>query len=257
MASSAGGETVYLSPHLDDAVLSCGGRIAAQVRAGRAVRVVTPFTADEPADGVSELAAGLHRLFRLRGGVVAARRAEDVEACRRLRALHEHWGEAEAVYRRRAGEFPYPDLERLFGAPRPADDELAERLAERLRGFDAASEVVCPLAIGGHVDHRLVRRAAEAARGPRLIYYEDYPYVERRPEELERAVGEGRLEPIAVSLAPAELEAKLAAIAAYRSQLRPLFGGRWRMARAVRRFARRRGGERLWRPAAGSAGAGR
>jgi hypothetical protein len=37
-------------------------------------------------------------------------------------------------------------------------------------------KLVCPLAIGGHVDHRLTRAAAEIINIP-LFYYAEYPYV--------------------------------------------------------------------------------
>ncbi|KAB2956573.1 MAG: PIG-L family deacetylase, partial [Thermoanaerobaculia bacterium] len=54
-------DLLVLSPHLDDAVLSCGGRIADEVARGRDVLVVTVFTADEPAEPPSRLAADLRR----------------------------------------------------------------------------------------------------------------------------------------------------------------------------------------------------
>ena len=37
--------------------------------------------------------------------------------------------------------------------------------------------LVATLGAGGHVDHRLVRLAAEAVHGAGLLYYEDYPYA--------------------------------------------------------------------------------
>jgi LmbE family N-acetylglucosaminyl deacetylase len=41
---------VYLSPHLDDAVLSCGGLIHRQVRAGQPPLVITLFSGQPAAD---------------------------------------------------------------------------------------------------------------------------------------------------------------------------------------------------------------
>ena len=41
---------VYLSPHLDDAVLSCGGLIHRQVVAGQRPLVVTIFAGTPPVD---------------------------------------------------------------------------------------------------------------------------------------------------------------------------------------------------------------
>lgn len=243
---------VYLSPHLDDAALSCGGQIAERVRAGETIWVVTVFTADETAGTVSDLAAGLHRLWRLPAPVVEARRREDRAACARLGAVPRHWNELEALYRPGAGGALYPDRESLFGSLDPADAGLQAAVAERIRRLPDSCEVLSPLAVGAHVDHVLVRRAAEAARGARLGYYEDYPYVAWNRGALEAALAGAEWVERTLPLSRAALRSKIRAIAAYTSQLRPLFGGRRRMAFRVRRFARRRGGERVWRRAGGA-----
>jgi hypothetical protein len=47
-------------------------------------------------------------------------------------------------------------------------------------------QLVCPLTLGNHVDHQLVRQAAERIGRP-LCYYADLPYGlknERLPENL-------------------------------------------------------------------------
>lgn len=50
---------LYISPHLDDAVLSVGGLIAAQLAAGDRVVIATVCTADPAIDGIfSPLAIG-------------------------------------------------------------------------------------------------------------------------------------------------------------------------------------------------------
>lgn len=251
MAAGAEPAAVYLSPHLDDVVLSCGGQVAERVRAGETVWVVTVFTADETAGTVSDFAAGLHRVWRLPAPVVEARRREDRAACARLGAVPRHWTELEAIYRprpRAAGSL-YPDRESLFGPVDSADAGLQAALAERIRQLPDSCEVLSPLAVGAHVDHVLVRRAAESALGARLGYYEDYPYVVWQREALAAALAGAEWVERTLPLSRAALESKVQAIAAYTSQLRPLFGGRWRMAFRVRSFARRRGGERVWRRA--------
>ena len=44
---------IYFSPHLDDAIFSCGGIIAHQVNEGKEVAVWTFFTSDPPADNLT------------------------------------------------------------------------------------------------------------------------------------------------------------------------------------------------------------
>src|SRR5690242_15250592 len=61
-----GYDHIYLSPHLDDAVLSCGGAIARHTSAGARVLVVTLCTAAPPPDGpLSRFAQNHHLMWGL------------------------------------------------------------------------------------------------------------------------------------------------------------------------------------------------
>jgi LmbE family N-acetylglucosaminyl deacetylase len=242
-------DVLYLSPHLDDAVLSCGGRIADEVARGERVLVVTLFTADEPAEPPSRLAADLRRWWRLPAGeVMAVRRREDEEALRRLGAGVLHLGLPEAPYRLSSAGVPfYAELGQLFGAP-AADDARAVGavLAERLRALPEAGRRVAPLAVGGHVDHRLVRAAAEADGAP-VRLYEEFPYAEWKWLALRRALGDPRAwRAEALALTTALFEARVRAILAYESQVPAMFRSEARLRKQLRRHLRRAGGERLW-----------
>jgi len=242
-------DAVYLSPHLDDAILSCGGRIARECAAGERIVVLTLFTADEPATPPSPFAATLARWWSLPPGeVMRARRREDLEACARLGCRPEHAGLVEAPYRLDpAGRPLYASLDALYGTLAEAEEPSVERLAARLAALDA-HRIVAPLGVGGHVDHRLVRRAAERAR-PDALFYEEFPYTEWKWRALDRALGrraDWRCE--AIELTDAELVARREAIECYRSQVPALFRTPARLAKQLRRAVRRAGGERLWRP---------
>lgn len=242
-------DVVYLSPHLDDAVLSCAGRMADERRRGLRVGIWTIFTADEPAEAPSEFAATLRRWWSLPAGeVMAARRREDREACARLDVRPCHGGWTEAPYRLDADGRPlYDSLARLFGAVEGADSGLETELAERFAAL-AGTRVVAPLGVGGHVDHALVRSAALRA-GVAAGFYEEFPYVEWKWGALRRALGrkaDWRSETL--PLGEEEVAARIAAISLYRSQVPALFRTEARLAKQVRRAIRRAGGERLWRP---------
>ena len=73
-------DQIYLSPHLDDAVLSCGGRISQQTARGEKVLVVTVCAGDPPPAPLSEFAQALHIRWALPFHPVAARRDEDEAA---------------------------------------------------------------------------------------------------------------------------------------------------------------------------------
>ncbi len=258
---------IYLSPHLDDVALSCGGQIAAATRAGAPVDIVTIFAGDEPGPGepaASALVAKIYDLWRLEAGaVMATRRREDLAACRELAATALHWQLQEAIHRRDStrGEALYPTLERLFGAVAPPEEELVAALARRFAALSSpgdATRVVAPLGVGGHVDHRIVRAAAERAFGAALEYYEEFPYIVWKLFALRRAGIHGRSwKARRQALTAADVAARVAAIACYASQVTPLFRTPERIGRLVRRHVRRAGGERLWRRRAGERDASR
>jgi LmbE family N-acetylglucosaminyl deacetylase len=148
---------LYLSPHLDDAALSCVARLSAERRRAKRSLVATLFS-----DGAS---------------AYALRRAEDEKAMARLGADALHCGFVDAPYRSsHYRSFAGITLD-LDPADRGLVDRLAERIAELVRRTGAA-RVHAPLAVGGHVDHRLVHEAAVRAVEPgRLWFYEDRPYA--------------------------------------------------------------------------------
>jgi len=247
-------DLVVLSPHLDDAVLSCGGRLAATAAAGGRARVVTVFAGDDPEKPANPLADELRGIWGFEPGrVVSSRRAEDVEACRRLAVEAEHWPLPEAIYRTGARNAPlYPTLQSLYGNPSPEDEATTARIGASLRELPAARLMLAPLGVGGHVDHQLVRAAAEAS-GLELAFYEEFPYSEWKWFAVTRALGKRRRwREEALPLGPQLVERKRDAILAYRSQVPAMFRTEGRLGKQLRRAARRAGGERIWRPAPGA-----
>lgn len=217
---------LYLSPHLDDAVLSCGGAIAAQRAAGEEVVVVTVCSGAPPA-GVapSKLAEELHALWGLDlRSVNRVRRGEDDVALNGLGAKSIQLDFLEAIYRLPS---TYDSYDALFGEV-AANDGLKKALAARLAPIldahpDAA--IYAPLSVGGHVDHRIVHEHARSLAERRTVcFYEEIPYV-LRAGELERCLAGagGKLWPKAIDISGVVAQ-KLRAITCYASQLHVLFG---------------------------------
>ncbi|KAA2265822.1 PIG-L family deacetylase [Solihabitans fulvus] len=174
---------IFVSPHLDDAVLSCGATIAKLTAASDDVRVVTVFTG-EPTT-LSPLAKAMHRMWGLAG--VRDRRNEDVQACSVVGADCEHLGFHEALYRvDPAGKPCYGRLRLLTGPVAAQDDAVLARIASTLTEvFERwpGAGIHGPAAVGDHVDHALTRQAVQLAlQRPlrpgdhRLQLYEDLPY---------------------------------------------------------------------------------
>ncbi len=255
-------DAIYLSPHLDDATLSCGGQIYRFTRSGQRVLVVT-FMTGAPEEGeLSAAAVELHGLWGFGpeqgvGPVLETRCREDEEACRTLGAEHLHAGLIDALYRRRPGSGAplYSTVKSIFRSPKPADEAQLEVVAKVVAELPEASRVCAPFGIGSHVDHVLVRRAAERVHGRDLEYYEDYPYAHSRKARW-KAFGwrsprgeDGRAfrwESRTWTLGHDAIEAKCRAVRRYSSQIGALFKDEDEMEHKVRVYARRVGGERVW-----------
>jgi LmbE family N-acetylglucosaminyl deacetylase len=215
---------VVLSPHLDDAVLSCAGRI------GPHATVVTMFAGvpgPDQAPSAWDRACGAESAREL----MLRRRGEDADAVGALGGRTRHLDFLELAYRARP----------------PQGRALLLAVLEEAAGAD---EVWFPAAVGGHLDHLILRevlaRATRELTACAMRMYADYPYVNhlvagarRRAGDPHRATSEVLtawarrwLEPPegapcvpgldAAHLDPATLAAKHSAVRAYASQFEAL-----------------------------------
>ena len=210
---------VYISPHLDDAVISCGGLIARQAACGETVAVLTVCAGDPPQGPLSDFARTLHMDWQVSESPVQSRRREDLAACKRLGATAVHLEIPDAIYRLSLSSQPlYPSFDDIFGPLHPAEDELVQELARSLNAHISPDDhLYGPLAFGAHVDHRLARLAAELLDRP-LLYYRDMPYGFRDsilPADLPLPAGKEHL----FVLTTSEINAWQEAALEYRSQI--------------------------------------
>ena len=255
---------LFLSPHLDDVVYSCGGMIHQQIQTGDSVVVVTMCAGDPPCNSVSPFARAIHNLWRSArpaspADMVAARREEDLRALESLGAQAVHLDIPDCIYRvHSANGWPlYTTWTALMGNINPSDSVLIRRVAAKLASLRRSvrgHRFYVPLAIGSHVDHQVGRRAAEVNGGIHA-YYEDFPYVDDAPDgwtERPPCSPHSRpLRPEIICLTPANLTARWEAMGCYASQVTSFWPNRRAMRKAVKRFTERTGGgasaERLWR----------
>ena len=174
-------DSLYVSPHGDDVLLSCAARLLSEVSRGLRVTVVTLFAA---AGGKAYFAAdaALDRLG------VRRLRLDLPEASRR----HGSYAAFEALT-----DHSHPDDAGFIGV---AADTLAD-LGHRSR----ARQIYVPLGVGGHVDHRLCNeaslRAFESGDGRNVFLYED------RPEAFVRGAVRMRLGHVGAQLPPGAVRA--------------------------------------------------
>lgn len=192
---------IFVSPHLDDAVLSCGQLL--ELHAGS---VVVTVMAGMPLGDLPLTIYDAHSGFTSGREAVFSRRQEDLRAGWVLDVEMAHL------------EF----LDGQYGVPVDAGAIVAA-----LEGWERDVWVI-PLGIG-HPDHEIVARCARAAArrmGSRVVAYEELPYRVIDPAGVGRAIASIEAEGWTVAedtltrdrAAGASKERKRAAVGCYRSQ---------------------------------------
>jgi LmbE family N-acetylglucosaminyl deacetylase len=252
----AAGPTIFLSPHYDVVVLSCGGLAARLAMEGHPPLMVTIFASEIVDEMVGDFAAWKHSRWGVATAdeVLDVRRAEDAAAAAVLGCPVRWLGLPDAIYR---GERYTTDSE-LFGALHEDEYALAAHLAEEVRQLPEwvpGTRVYVPLGAGNHVDHQLTFEVgrALAALGESVFAYEDCPYAIHTPDGVTRrleAVGDAVGEPVIVPIAKT-LDRRIGAIAEYKTQVPVIFRFTQDFASAITAHAERVGGslgpaERYW-----------
>lgn len=231
LAAIDGCDSLYVSPHGDDVLLSCAARLLSELERGLSVTVVTVF------------------------GAGGSRHAAADAAFDRLGVRRLGLGLPEASSRQSS----YTAFEALTAPSHPDDDRVAGVAAEALAHLghhSCARQVYVPLGVGGHVDHRLCHEAGlrsfESGDGRNVFLYED------RPEAFVRGAVRMRLGHLGARLPPGAVRAaddtSLAAFLlrfhvgpSLRGDLKG-WGARARGARVAARLWRE---ARWWRPGKG------
>jgi len=190
-------EYVYLSPHLDDAILSCRGLIYQQRLARRSVAVITLCAGIPDYSQLSPFAQQYHVAWGGLPDPVTSRRAEDSAVLGKWGVTAHHCDTPESIYRRADDEIAYPHVAALFAEPHPQERDNLPRLwqqeLESLLSNPAGATIYAPLAAGNHVDHQLVRALALRLinAGWQVWFYEDFTHAKSQGHCKRRRPGSG------------------------------------------------------------------
>jgi LmbE family N-acetylglucosaminyl deacetylase len=218
-------KVLVVSPHLDDAVVSAGGRIFDLTASGHEVLVWTLF-AGSARPPYSPLAQELHELWKLPHDPVGARRREDVHAVTRLGAEPRHAEFLDAIYRRDLAGWQFAEGSSLYSPSKDAGLHAGLCRAVRVALPTRPDLVLTAAAIGAHVDHVAVRAAVLAAcrdPGVPVQLWQDLPYSGRTSETPGVPPGACLGPPERIPVSSAGWLAKCAAVACYESQLSALW----------------------------------
>jgi len=235
---------IYISPHLDDAVLSAGGLIYEQTKSGFPVEIWTLMCGIPQNTELSMFAQVLHQEWGFSSAeeTIRLRRVEDENAAAIVGAKTVHFDFLDCIYRRgRNGDWNYMDV---FVPPHEDDADLPRQIAETIASRLSRDDVlVCQLGLGSHVDHILVRRAVELLERP-LLFDADIPYLFDHPESLSPNIAGMKENFHAVT--EAGLISWQDAVAMYASQLSTLLDSPEFLRESIRQYWAERGGIRLW-----------
>jgi LmbE family N-acetylglucosaminyl deacetylase len=190
---------IFLSPHLDDIVYSCGGTLGMQVSSGIHPLVISVF-AGAPAQNI-QLGSFATQVTRSWGssstgvhGLMETRRQEDRTALDYLQADYLWLDYQEAIFR---GNPPYYASEEqiIGGDVHLEDSEIDRDFAALLLDLQARlpdTAWYAPLGVGRHVDHQIVSSAADRLleHGAKVYFYEDFPYAARKENAVEERLNE-------------------------------------------------------------------
>jgi LmbE family N-acetylglucosaminyl deacetylase len=237
---------IYLSPHFDDIVYSCGGTLGVQVSVGLHPLVITIF-AGVPDNSMTPgpLTTQVLREMGFRPQeaqqAVLSRRQEDARALDYLHTDYLWLNYPDAIFRGTPA-FYTEKSQLINGEVHPSDLWIDRQLAEQLVALhDRLPDAVwyAPLGIGRHVDHQIVCSAADRLiqLGANVKLYEDFPYV------LRQGALEARLKEFGNTLEPALVEmsemlpVRLEAAEMYASQIAANFSDKTSMFQAMETYA--------------------
>ena len=249
---------LILSPHLDDAVYSCGGLMWQWAQAGDSVQVLTICAGMPDSKEISDFAQSLHDRWGVAEAAVQHRQDEDIAALQRLGATWTHLDIPDCICRTQieTGRALYASEAPIFGKIDPLEtalvEALAAELADRLR---KPVELLIPMGLGGHVDHRLTRAAAQALIDQHgfdqpLWNYLDFPYVLQTLGASEQVRSLANLRADGTwhhfDLDPEAIQAWGEAISMYESQSSTFWRSPAELMAAVQGYARRLAGAALF-----------
>lgn len=196
-----------------------------QVQAGAQVEVWTIFSGDAPPGELAPFAQELHARWGTGREASAVRRAEDAAACQSLGARHVHLDYPDCIYRYQPDGSPLiTDNDALFKTPLEVQQPLVEEIAQLLAAnLPRRARLACPLSIGGHIDHRVVRAAAEKL-GRTLYFFADYPYLVTHKVDLRAWVLPGWRK-LRQPVSAQGLAGWQAAVGCHQSQISTFWGG--------------------------------
>jgi len=198
---------LYISPHLDDAVLSSGGVIRIMKRVCKELVILNVF---------SKSKWSIYSNIEDYKEITKIRKEENELYGKKIHVQMKYGEVYDSSLR------GYTDETELLAHVREDDTyrKVKNVLLSELINNDY-DIIFCPLAIGGHIDHKLIRYIMEQLNPTDIYYFEDLPYATHfRSYEIIEHCNMEKKEQLFFDIS-LEIENKLQDITLYQSQLEP------------------------------------
>ena len=194
---------LFLSPHLDDAVLSCGLLLEKLVVLGKKVVVASLFTKVSTPPFTQNASLFIQKSgYKKAEELFEDRIKEDIKALKFLKVRYRYFDYIDAAFRKSQlfEKFPnmgfllklFPQFVHIYTNPKREfsgrvsfqDRGLVWGIKKDLKRFikklgDEKILILAPLGVGGHVDHIIVRDFARKS-GLDVLYWLDFPYSTKK-----------------------------------------------------------------------------
>jgi LmbE family N-acetylglucosaminyl deacetylase len=236
---------IFLSPHLDDVVLSCGAIVDHLTSSGHQAEIWTLFAGDPPHNNFSPFALSLHRRWALPDNPVSIRRMEDVAACEILHATPQHFDIPDCIYRYNGDAIPLITKEEDLYQSIPSQQmQWVDYIYQLLQPLLPETRLVAPISIGDHVDHRIVRAAVDKLSNRQILFYRDYPYhIKENDRQYFRPLN--AISSLQFEINQRNIDQWIKAIRCHKSQISTFWQSETHLAAEIQNYARAGGGQSL------------
>lgn len=236
---------IFISPHLDDVALSVGGIVNNLVNNKIDTEIWTFFSGSPDDENLSDFALSLHKRWKLPLDAPKIRRLEDKKACATLGARYKHFNIPDCIYRKDQEGIPIVrEEEDLYQPIPPSQQFLVNKISDEINRKTTTDDIiVSPMAIGNHIDHRIIVAAITKVSPHSILFYEDFPYIVNSHSS---PIDYSKLTPNKFDLQVENIKTWHEAIAAYQSQISTFWKNTNRMKEEIFEFASRGGGKNLW-----------
>jgi LmbE family N-acetylglucosaminyl deacetylase len=175
-------KVLVISPHLDDAVLSCAEYLLWLKKSNYDIHVLTVFTSFANKNICREAME-----YMRNSGVSnqtdfeAMRKKEDGIAMNMLGVRFSHLDFTDGWFRSHGKTVLYPGRELFLGKVSSLDSNLMSRLMRKMREYTGYDLILAPFGVGKHVDHIICRNIiSEIFNNHDIHFYCEYPYFLHR-----------------------------------------------------------------------------